>query len=111
MGLPVHHCNKCWVPLNSTNTPIRSDNVRGPNPDDFTVCTYCGTWYRFNKDLSLRLISEAEYASIPQRDKERLEQITQQILDHAEKNAALLDRLRWVIVRPPSGSMAALFTY
>ena len=93
------------------NTPVSPDNVRGPNPNDFTVCIYCGTWYRFNEDLSLRLISDAEYESIPQRDKERLEQITQQILDRARENTALLDLLRWVIVKPPSCNMAALFTY
>lgn len=45
------------------NCQTELDGVSGkavPKEDDYSVCKYCGTFLRFNKDLSYRVIEDRE---------------------------------------------------
>lgn len=49
-------CPRCEHPFNS----VASEHGDLPNPNDFSLCAYCGEFLRFNENLELSVVSDSE---------------------------------------------------
>lgn len=59
-----HQCKKCFYAWDShSNT---DDNKNPPQENDLTICFYCGTISKFDKDLNLIELTESELLELKQ---------------------------------------------
>lgn len=67
---PVHCVNaSCGKLLDAAS---HEEEGVAPAPGDFTVCLYCGTFYRFVDTLSLQVLTEEQIAELPDASRNEL---------------------------------------
>lgn len=67
---PESTCSACGLVLNMSRAA--DGNTNPPQPGDVTLCARCGTLYRFDEDVALERVSEAEEASLSESDRARV---------------------------------------
>lgn len=62
--LRAFHCPTCGKKQTAVSESADDFDGRAPQPDDITICIDCGEPAAFNADMSLRLLTQAEHASL-----------------------------------------------
>jgi DNA-directed RNA polymerase subunit M/transcription elongation factor TFIIS len=65
-------CPNCGTILNASEE-VSSDTA--PGPGDLTVCNYCGVAMIFNKDMTVRMLTDGEFAVLDVETKQAIEAI------------------------------------
>lgn len=55
--VPISPCLECGEPNDAATNPFGG---RGPRPNDFTICMYCGHVMAFAEDLTMRALTKKE---------------------------------------------------
>jgi len=75
----THNCLCCGKSLNGA-TESKGEDV-SPSPGDISICMYCTTIARFNKDLQLEELTPQEFSELPQEVKDHLKNARDMLID------------------------------
>lgn len=71
-------CPHCGHTLDRHESTDAVDQ-RGPEKDDISICIKCASWNMFNKDLSLRVMTEEDINNVDPETLDHMKRFTTEI--------------------------------
>ena len=77
--LPLTRCPSCDKKLDAVTKVGRSTRMV-PN-EDFTICSYCAAWLRFEADMSLREVTQEDLKELTENQIKVMKDVSMNIME------------------------------